>query len=234
MLASCLSRKQVFERKRRRNLNTAREGDIGPTRNDPEIGDHVWVTRDGQHPSFRYGQLVFIEEISVGAHLFLIRDFHANDSAVVGSVAIAAFTQFRDFYSDWPTFRQRVESMGSLSETGEIVVATVMDEVVGAVAYIGPGKQKQDFFRQEWPIMRLLVVNPTVRGLGVGKALAEECIQRAVRDGATVFALHTSPIMKVALPMYLRMGFEYVCDAPPIFGVPYSVYLKSLGEASTT
>ena len=122
MLASCLSRKQVFERKRRRNLNTAREGDIGPTRNDPEIGDHVWVTRDGQHPSFRYGQLVFIEEISVGAHLFLIRDFHANDSAVVGSVAIAAFTQFRDFYSDWPTFRQRVESMGSLSETGEIVV----------------------------------------------------------------------------------------------------------------
>lgn len=165
---------------------------------------------------------------------FLIRDFHANDSAAVGSVAIAAFTQFRDFYSDWPTFRQRVESMGSLSGKGEIVVATVMDEVVGAVAYIGPGKQKQDFFRQEWPIMRLLVVNPTVRGLGVGKALAEECIRRAVRDGATVFALHTSPIMKVALPMYLRMGFEYVCDAPPIFGVPYSVYLKSLGEASTT
>lgn len=34
--------------------------------------------------------------------------------------------------------------------------------------------------------------------------------------------------MTVALPMYLRMGFELAHDAPPVFGVPYAVYLKRL------
>ena len=34
--------------------------------------------------------------------------------------------------------------------------------------------------------------------------------------------------MTVALPMYLRMGFEWHHEAPPIYGVPYAVYLKKL------
>jgi hypothetical protein len=50
---------------------------------------------------------------------------------------------------------------------------------------------------------------------------------RAARSCA-VIALHTSPIMTVALPMYLRMGFAKVQDAPPLFGVPYAVYTKAL------
>jgi hypothetical protein len=35
--------------------------------------------------------------------------------------------------------------------------------------------------------------------------------------------------MTVALPMYLRMGFQLVQDAPPIYGVPYAIHLKHLG-----
>ena len=34
--------------------------------------------------------------------------------------------------------------------------------------------------------------------------------------------------MTVALPMYLRMGFEWHRDAPAVYGVPYAVYLKRL------
>jgi hypothetical protein len=34
--------------------------------------------------------------------------------------------------------------------------------------------------------------------------------------------------MTVALPMYLRMGFELVRATPLIRGLPYSVYLKKL------
>ena len=55
-------------------------------------------------------------------------------------------------------------------------------------------------------------------------------MKRARRDGSPVIALHTSPIMAVALPMYLRMGFRLARDAPPIYGVPYAVYLKQLDE----
>lgn len=157
-----------------------------------------------------------------------IRNFRVDDTAALQNVALAAFTQFQELYSDWTAFSQRIGNMATLADVGEIIVATKTDEVVGAVAYIGPNKPKQEFFKAEWPIMRMLVVNPTARGLGVGRSLANECIQRGIRDGASEFALHTSPIMSVALPMYLRMGFSLVREAPPIFGVPYSVYLKSL------
>ena len=49
-----------------------------------------------------------------------------------------------------------------------------------------------------------------------------------IRDFASAIALHTSPIMTVALPMYLRMGFAKLRDAPPILGVDYAVYTKAL------
>jgi ribosomal protein S18 acetylase RimI-like enzyme len=74
----------------------------------------------------------------------------------------------------------------------------------------------------------MLVVSPRLRGLGVGRALTDECIRRARRDQAPLIALHTSPIMSVALPMYLRLGFTFVKEVSDIFGVPYGVYAKPL------
>lgn len=118
--------------------------------------------------------------------------------------------------------------MSELAEAGEIIVAELDGRVVGAVAYVGPGTPKAAFFQPEWPIMRLLVVAPSARGLGIGRVLADECIRRARCDGAAVFALHTSELMHVALPMYERMGFKWVATAPVIHGVNYGVYLKDL------
>lgn len=79
----------------------------------------------------------------------------------------------------------------------------------------------------------MLVVSPKARGAGVGRALAQECLARARRDKAEVFALHTSPIMTVALLMYERMGFRFLRDAPAIHGVPYGIYVKSLSLSPT-
>ncbi|WP_354456386.1 GNAT family N-acetyltransferase [Methylobacterium sp. 1030] len=74
----------------------------------------------------------------------------------------------------------------------------------------------------------MLVVSPSHRAGGIGRMLTETCLERARRDHSPIVALHTSPIMIVALPMYLRMGFEKLRDAPDIHGVPYAVYTKSL------
>jgi ribosomal protein S18 acetylase RimI-like enzyme len=73
-----------------------------------------------------------------------------------------------------------------------------------------------------------LVVDPPARGHGLGRALTEECIRRAQRDEAPIIGLHTTPIMTVALPMYLRMGFNLHGEAPPICGVPYAIYTMAL------
>ena len=109
-----------------------------------------------------------------------------------------------------------------------MIIAEFQDRLAGAVAYFGPNSPKGTFFDQRWPIIRMLVVDPALRGKGIGRALSAECIARAKRDGAPIIALHTSPIMSVALPMYLRLGFAKAYDAPPIFGVAYAVYTKAL------
>lgn len=160
---------------------------------------------------------------------FAIRDFVAStDAAAVNAVALAAFEQFQHQYDDWPAFKARLADTASLAESGELIVATSGTALLGAVAYVGPGRPKAAFFLPEWPVMRMLVVSPAARGQGVGRALAEACIARANRDGARAFALHTSPVMSVALPMYLRMGFEWRSDLPDIAGVPYALYVKRL------
>ena len=158
----------------------------------------------------------------------VLREYLPSDATQINALALVAFEQFKDAYLDWPTFREKVGRMSALADVGEIIVAEVNGKIVGAVAYVGPGAPKAEFFRPEWPIMRMLIVAPTSRSHGIGRALAEECLRRAKRDGASEFALHTSDIMQVALPMYKRMGFRWVSAAPAIHGVEYGVYVKEL------
>lgn len=164
---------------------------------------------------------------SVEDMTFILRNFAGNDAQAVNALALRAFEQFQDAYEDWPVFRARLD-LASLGGVGEVIVAEVNGQIAGAVAYLGPGAPKAPFFQPDWPVMRMLVVSPDARGLGIGRVLAEECLRRAKRDGAKTFALHTSALMHVALPMYERMGFKRIADASAIHGVNYGVYLKEL------
>lgn len=159
---------------------------------------------------------------------FHIRDFQPADAPAVNAVALQAFGQFADSYTDWPTFAVNVGRTAALAEQGELIVAIQGDEIVGAVAYIGPHRPKSEFFDQTWPIIRMLVVAPSARGHGIGRALTEACVARARRDGAPEIALHSSPIMETALRMYRDMGFVQLRTAPPVHGVPCDVYLMRL------
>lgn len=162
----------------------------------------------------------------------LIRRFRGADAAAVNAVALAAFDQYRGVYDDWETLRRGVGEMASLAATAEILVAEAPEGgIAGAVAYVGPGREpRADFFAPEWPIVRMLVVDPAARGQGIGRGLTEACIELARRDGARAIALHTSPAMEVALGLYLRMGFRLERSVPDRFGVPYGLYLKPLSD----
>ena len=157
-----------------------------------------------------------------------LRDYESADAENLNRIAVSAFDQFRDHYDDWPAMLAGLSKASDLSASGEVIIAELQDKFAGAVAYFGPNSQKATFFDQRWPVIRMLVVDPAFRGKGIGRALSHECIARAKRDGSPIIALHTSPIMSVALPMYLKMGFVKAYDAPPIFGVAYAVYTKAL------
>ena len=158
----------------------------------------------------------------------LIRNYHHDDAKAVNATALSAFEQFSSKYDNWIEFKKRVGSMSDLSQHAQLIVAEHNSEVCGAVGYVKPGSSLPDFFSEEWASLRFLVVNPSYRGKGIGRGLVEMCISRAKQDGASVLAIHTSPIMEVALPMYLRIGFVKVKDIPEIHGVPYSIYKLAL------
>ena len=157
-----------------------------------------------------------------------IRDYERSDAENLNRMAVAAFGQFREHYQDWPAMLAGLSKTSDLSATGEVIIAELQAEFAGAVAYFGPNRPKAAFFDQSWPIIRMLIVDPAFRGKGIGHTLSNECLARARRDRAPLIALHTSPIMTVALPMYLKMGFVKAYDAPTIFGVAYAVYTKAL------
>lgn len=56
--------------------------------------------------------------------------------------------------------------------------------------------------------IRLLAVSPAARGMGVGKALTQHCIEQARVLGRSQVILHTTKAMQTAWMMYERMGFE--------------------------
>ena len=157
-----------------------------------------------------------------------LRDYQSSDAENLNRIAVSAFDQFQDHYSDWPAMRAGLSKTSDLGVSGEVIIAELQGTFAGAVAYFGPNSEKAALFDQRWPIIRMLVVDPAFRGKGIGRALSNACIARARRDGSPIIALHTSPIMSVALPMYLKMGFFKAHDAPPIFGVAYAVYTKAL------
>ena len=157
-----------------------------------------------------------------------LRDYRDADATALNRIALTAFEPFAPHYADWPTLAAKIARLSELQDNGELVVAEHGAELVGGVAYIPPGQPKAAFFEPDWAVIRMLVVAPAARGQGIGRALAEDCLRRARRDAAATIALHSSPIMTVAVPMYERMGFARLRDAPPVYGVPCAVFTKTL------
>ena len=63
--------------------------------------------------------------------------------------------------------------------------------------------------------LRLLIVDPKARGLGLGRRLVRACIRFARRAGYSKLVLWTQSHLDAARGIYARAGFELVEAEPP-------------------
>jgi ribosomal protein S18 acetylase RimI-like enzyme len=155
----------------------------------------------------------------------VVRHFRPSDREEVNRVARAAFSEYERAYQDWPTFSERLARMADLAGQADLMVAEFDGQLAGAVVHVGPGKPRSSTFPDDWSLIRMLVVDPAYRGQGIAQQLMAACLRCAIRDGAPVVGLHTSPIMATALRLYTRLGFVRDRELDPIHGVPYARYV---------
>jgi len=112
-----------------------------------------------------------------------------------------------DLYASYLASAMDLE--GRLAAGGDVLVAERDSRIVGTITYfreandegMGPG------FPVGTAGLRATAVDPASRGLGLGVALVEACLERARADHRAAIALHTAGFMTAAMGLYERTGF---------------------------
>ena len=159
-----------------------------------------------------------------------IRSYCTEDADAINRIAFAAWDQYRSVFSDWPLTASLLAGTASMTKELELLIAEDETAIRGFVGYVAPGRPRERIFKRDWATIRMLSVDPIARGRGIGRLMTEECIRRAQRDGAPRIALHTSPVMAVALAMYVRIGFTHERDIVDRHGVHYAMYTLRLSN----
>jgi ribosomal protein S18 acetylase RimI-like enzyme len=69
--------------------------------------------------------------------------------------------------------------------------------------------------------LRLLIVDPAARGLGIGNRLVTECVQFAREAGYKMVTLWTQQELRAAQHIYEKVGFRLAREEPHcLFGIP--------------
>jgi ribosomal protein S18 acetylase RimI-like enzyme len=142
----------------------------------------------------------------------VVRPVEPREYEAVGDITVAAYTTV-DGFSPGARYETELRDVASRVESAEVLVAAGPDgRVLGAVTFVpGPGPLAE-FDGPGESGMRMLAVDPAAQGRGVGRLLAQACVERARASGRSRLVLHTTTAMHAAHRLYQRLGFARAPD----------------------
>jgi predicted N-acetyltransferase YhbS len=140
-----------------------------------------------------------------------LRDARPADRAPIADLTMRAYAEYAQVMTPgaWAALEDALRR-SLADDTGVTrIVAELDSRIVGSVALYEPGHAQYTGLDSAaaWPEVRLVAVDPAVRGRGVARALVLECVRRARAAGATTLGLHPSQSMYTARRLYERLGF---------------------------
>ncbi len=148
---------------------------------------------------------------------FTIRNATKNEFKEIGDLMVQVYSSIKGFpnINEQPEYYDLLRNVGNLTKNPniEIIVAvSKQGKIGGAVVYINNmtdyGSGGTATKEKNASGFRLLAVDLTMRGLGLGKELTSECINRAKKSSSAQIIIHTTKAMNTAWRMYEKFGFE--------------------------
>lgn len=148
---------------------------------------------------------------------FSIRKARPEEYQHIGALMVKAYSALDGFPkpNEHPKYFEMLANVGELASKPEteILVAVSQDNaIVGAVVYFGDmqyyGSKGIATLEKNAAGFRLLAVDNSYRGKGIGKALTMTCLEKARNQKQQQMIIHTTNAMKPAWKMYEAIGFK--------------------------
>lgn len=164
---------------------------------------------------------------------FQIRNAQPNEFEEIGKLMIQTYAQLDGFPKphEQPKYYNMLANIGEFIQkpNTELLIAHAHDnKIVGTVVYFSDMKHYGSGGTATQEIntsaFRLLAVDNTQRGKGIGKHLALACIQKAVDNKSKQMIIHTTTAMQAAWTLYESLGFirsndlDFLQEGLPIYG----------------
>ncbi len=147
----------------------------------------------------------------------IIREAKQEELGSISELVLSVYSNMRGFPSETqqPQYYEKLKNMAWVVEESSATLLVAVCEqqtLLGCVVYIGDmslyGSGGIAPLEQSTSGIRLLAVDEKARGAGIGKALTNACIAKAIEAKHQQVILHTTEAMQVAWVMYEKMGFE--------------------------
>ncbi len=168
-----------------------------------------------------------------GSPPITVRPVQPAEHTALGQLLVEVYGQLAGFPSptEQPAYYQTLAEIGRFTERKDVQVLVAVNAenaLLGGVVYFGDmaeyGAGGIATEQKNAAGFRLLGVRASARGLGVGKALTQACLDRARSSQRAEVILHTTQAMQTAWAMYERFGFQRSPDLDflqqqlPVFG----------------